>query len=163
MGPNLQAEVCTALMRIGTHMASGFDQYFSELKVTQAQFRLLLAAWTQGGREGVTPSALADYLLIERSSVSVLSQGLVERGWLQRLPGENRRSHRLALTASGGRTLERVAPLALDLAADTLANFSPAQLKALLKNLEQIETRLRTHRQKAIPKSRIKAIEVDNS
>ena len=147
------ADVCTALIRIGTHMATGFDQHFAELNITQAQFRLLLAAWTQGGHEGISPSELAEYLLIERPTVSVLSQGLVQRGWLQRRPGENRRSHRLALTAAGGRMLERVAPLALDLAADTLAGFTPTQLKALLKNLEHIEARLRTHRHKAIPKS----------
>ena len=62
----LGSEVCTALMRIGTRMAAGFDQHFSRVGITQAQFRTLLAIHQEGGREGITPSALADHLLIER-------------------------------------------------------------------------------------------------
>ncbi|HET9480124.1 MAG TPA: MarR family transcriptional regulator, partial [Candidatus Polarisedimenticolia bacterium] len=97
---NLPSWLCTALMRIGTRMAAGFDQRFAGSGVTQAQFRLLLAVRQEGGPEGVAPSALADHLLIERASVTFLANCLVERGLLERRPGENRRSHRLRLTAA---------------------------------------------------------------
>ena len=43
------------LMRIGTRMATGFDQHFAELGITQAQFRILLAVWEQGGAAGIAP------------------------------------------------------------------------------------------------------------
>jgi len=146
MQPSLASLVCTALMRIGTHMATGFDQHFAEQKMTQAQFRMLLSTWLEGRHEGVTPSRLADHMLVERATVSALSRVLVERGWLKRIAGENRRSHRLVLTPAGGRQLEQLAPLAVQLAEDTLADLSKAQLKALLESLDLIESRLRSHK-----------------
>lgn len=146
MQPSLASLVCTALMRIGTHMATGFDQHFAEQKMTQAQFRMLLSTWLEGKHEGVTPSRLADHMLVERATVSALSRVLVERGWLKRIAGENRRSHRLVLTPAGGRQLEQLAPLAVQLAEDTLADLSKAQLKALLESLDLIESRLRSHK-----------------
>lgn len=140
----LFSEVCTALMRIGTRMATGFDQHFAEDGLTQAQFRLLLAAWSEGGAEGAAPSQLADYLLIERATVSVLSRALVQRGWLERRRGENRRTYKLAVTAAGGRVLQDAIPTALALAEQTLEGLSPKQLQAMLDNLQLIESRMRT-------------------
>jgi hypothetical protein len=71
-------------------MATGFDQHFATLGITQSQFRVLLAVWEQGGSEGIAPSVLADHLLIERGTVSVLTNRMMEIGWLARRPGENR-------------------------------------------------------------------------
>jgi DNA-binding MarR family transcriptional regulator len=76
----------------------------------------------------------------------VLSERLVKRGWLARLPGEDRRSHRLALTAAGGRTLRKVGPLATELAEHTLEGLSQVELRGLLKELETIESQLRQKR-----------------
>jgi DNA-binding MarR family transcriptional regulator len=139
----LTSWICTALMRIGTRMATGFDQHFAELGITQAQFRILLAVWEQGGAEGIAPSALAHHLLIERGTISVLTNRMVERGWLARRPGENRRTFRLTLTPTSKELLDKVIPLAIDLADHTLSGISPIHLKQLRKNLELIEARLR--------------------
>ena len=139
----LTSWVCTALMRIGTRMATGFDQHFAELGITQAQFRILLAVWEQGGVEGIAPSALANHLLIERGTISILTNRMVERGWLVRKPGENRRTFRLTLTPKGRQLLDKVIPLAIELADHTLAGISSAQLQQLRANLELIEAGLR--------------------
>jgi DNA-binding MarR family transcriptional regulator len=139
----LTSWICTALMRIGTRMATGFDQHFAELGITQAQFRILLAVWEQGGAEGIAPSVLAHHLLIERGTISVLTNRMVERGWLARRPGENRRTFRLTLTPPGRELLEKVIPLAIELADHTLSGISPTQLQKLRTNLELIEARLR--------------------
>lgn len=141
---DLAAWVCTALMRLGTRMATTFDGHFAESGLTQAQFRVLLAVWSQGGQEGVSPSALAEHLLIERATVSVLTQKLVERGWLARASGPNRRTFRLVLTLEGGELLQRFAPRATAFAQYTLAGLSPADLTELRVHLEAIEARLRT-------------------
>src|SRR5687768_15250257 len=101
----LTSWICTALMRIGTRMATGFDQHFADLGSTQAQFRSLLAVWKQGGAEGIAPSVLADHLLIGRGTISILTNRMVERGWLARKPGENRRTYRLTLTAKSRQLL----------------------------------------------------------
>lgn len=146
--PTLFSEVCTALMRIGTRMATGFDQHFTQAGLSQAQFRLLLAAWTEGGAEGVAPSQLAGHLLIERATVSVLSRALVKRGWLERRQGENRRTYKLAVTAAGGRTLQNSIPTALALAEQTLQGLTTKQLQAMLENLQLIESRMRTFKER---------------
>ena len=135
--------LCTALMRIGTRMAAVFDQRFTALGVTQAQFRLMLAVWEEGGETGITPSALADHLLIERATISVLTQRMVERGLLERRPGENRRTFRLALTASGRTLLFEIIPHAVALAEETLNDISPASLRELRTMLDTVERQLR--------------------
>jgi DNA-binding MarR family transcriptional regulator len=147
----LTSWVCTALMRIGTRMATGFDQHFAELGITQAQFRILLAVWEQGGAEGIAPSALANYLLIERGTTSILTHRMVERGWLARRPGENRRTYRLTLTPTSRKLLKKVIPLAVHLADQTLSGISPAQLRQMRRNLELIESSLRGYTPLAQP------------
>ena len=142
----LTSRLCTALMRIGTKMAAGFDQHFAFLGLTQAQFRFLLAVWEEGGSSGIAPSRLAEHLLIERASVSVLASALVERGLIERRPGENRRSHRLALTAAGGVLLQQAVPIAIQLADHTLSGMVEAQFASLAEQLGRIEANLRAPR-----------------
>jgi DNA-binding MarR family transcriptional regulator len=132
-------------------MATGFDQHFAELGITQAQFRILLAVWEQGGAEGIAPSVLAHHLLIERGTISILTNRMVENGWLARKPGENRRTYRLILTQAGRQLLDKVIPLAIELADHTLSGISPAQLHELRANLELIEARLRGYTPLAKP------------
>lgn len=139
----LTSWICTALMRIGTRMATGFDQHFAELGITQAQFRILLAVWEQGGADGIAPSVLANHLLIERGTISILTNHMVARGWLVRKPGENRRTFRLTLTPKGRQLLDKVIPLAVELADRTLSGISPAELRQMRANLELIEAGLR--------------------
>jgi DNA-binding MarR family transcriptional regulator len=140
----LPSGICTALMRIGTRMAAGFDKHFAPLAITQAQFRTLLAIRERGGRKGITPSALADHLLIERATVSVLTSRMVEQGWLARKPGENRRTFRLVLTKAGTQVLQGLIPRAVALANQTLADIPRGQLRQMQANLEFVEARLRS-------------------
>jgi DNA-binding MarR family transcriptional regulator len=127
-------------------MATGFDQHFAGLGITQAQFRILLAVWEQGGAEGIAPSVLAHHLLIERGTISILTNRMVELGWLRRQPGENRRTYRLTLTQTGRQLLEKVIPPAVELADHTLSGISPTQLQQMRTSLELIESRLRGHK-----------------
>lgn len=134
--------LCTALMRIGTRMATHFDQHFAEAGITQAQFRALLVI---GDAEapGIAPSALAEILLIERATISVLTTRLVERGLLQRLPGENRRTFILALTPEGTALLHQMIPAAVTLADDTLHSLTPTEMQEMRLSLMTIEKYLR--------------------
>ena len=139
----LASHLCTALMRIGTRMAAVFDQHFEAWGITQAQFRLMLAIQEEGRESGISPSVLADHLLIERATTSVLTQKLVVRGLLKRLPGENRRTFQLALTEKGRELLFAIIPHAIALAEDTLRSISEAQLLEMRLMLDSVETHLR--------------------
>ncbi len=122
-------------------MATHFDQHFAD-GITQAQFRVLLAI---GDAEaaGIAPSALAENLLIERATISVLTNRLVERGFLLRLPGENRRTFNLALTEEGTRLLHQLIPAAITLADDTLRGVTAAEQREMQRLLAGIERHLR--------------------
>ncbi len=131
------------MMRLGTRMAAQFDQHFARFGLTQAQFRTLLTIWEEGGEEGITPSALAERLLIERATVSVLTNRMVERDWLARRAGENRRTFFLVLTGAGTARLQEALPHAVALANETLAGFQREELRGALALLEQLEAHLR--------------------
>jgi DNA-binding MarR family transcriptional regulator len=137
------AAVCTALMRVGSRMAVGFDKRFAELGITQAKFRTLLVVAEEAAGSGITPSDLADRLLIERASVSSLVKGLVERGLVARVPGENRRTYGVVLTAAGADLLEVLVPRAVELANQTMADVGEPELRLMHAGLERVESRLR--------------------
>ncbi|MBB6050673.1 MarR family winged helix-turn-helix transcriptional regulator [Armatimonas rosea] len=141
--PELASRVCLALMRVGTRMAVGFDQHFAHFGITQAQFRLLIAVWNCGGTSGATSSALAEYLFLERATVSVMINRLLGEGLLAKLPGENRRSYKLTLTEKSGNLLRSLGPEATALADTTLSSFSAQELQQLEAHLKALEKRLR--------------------
>jgi DNA-binding MarR family transcriptional regulator len=139
----LPSRVCTALMRLGTRLAGVFDQHFAAMGLTQAQFRTLLAVWEEGGEEGIAPSELAAHLLLDRATITVLSNRLVEQGLLERLPGVNRRTFRLRLTPQAHEALKPVFPRAMALADTTLEHLNREELKEMERLLTRVEDRLR--------------------
>ena len=72
--------------------------------------------------------------------VSILTNRMVELGWLARKPGQNRRTYRLTLTPAARQLLDKVISRTVELADHTLPGISSAQLRT---NLELIGTRLR--------------------
>lgn len=124
-------------------MATVFDQHFAAWGVTQAQFRLMLAIHEEGGDAGISPSALAGHLLLERATISVLTQKMVERGLLSRLPGENRRTFQLTLSDNGRALLFALIPRAVALADDSLSGIALTQLQEMQRMLGTVENHLR--------------------
>lgn len=137
--PTHEGELCTALMRVGTHMASVFDREMAGWGLTQAQFRFLLSLCV----EPLSPGQLAERSLLERATVSLVAQRMVTAGWLERLPGPNRRTHLLQLTPAGLEALQASVPAAEDLARRATREFSAAEKATLLELLRRLENHLR--------------------
>jgi DNA-binding MarR family transcriptional regulator len=135
--------ICAALVRIGTRMATHFDQNLAEFGITQAQFRVLRAI-QMADAASITPSALAEHLMIERATISVMTNRMVERGLLARLTGENRRTFNLAVTEVGSALLLQLLPTSLALAADILQELDEAHLSELRSMLVLVEQSLST-------------------
>lgn len=123
-------------------MAAVFDSRFAPEGLTQAQFRTLLAI-AEAGKDGIAPSDLAAQLLIDRASVTSITARLQSEGWVERRPGENRRTHRLMVTAEGLTRMHRVTPHAITLADETLAEFDPEELRQFRALLEKLEAKVR--------------------
>jgi len=141
----LPSLICTALMRVGIRMATLFDQNFSGYGITQSQFRILIGIIELGDVAGVAPSVLADHLLIERGTTTVLTSRMVDLGWLSRMPGENRRTFRLCLTKAGWAKFQEVSPAAILLADQALEGSSREELEQILERLAKLEAHLRTN------------------
>ena len=141
----LASYLCTTLMRVGTRMATLFDQNLAEHDITQAQFRVLLEIYNRGGDAGVAPSVLAEHLLIERGTVTVLTSRMVDQGLLARRPGENRRTFQLCLTEAGRTKLEKVIPPAVSLADAVLEGVTREEMRHVLEQLAKLEAQLRTN------------------
>ena len=126
-------------MRLGTHMATVFDREMAQSGLTQAQFRTLLALL----EEPLSVGELARRSLLEKATVSLVAQRMVAAGWLERLPGPNRRTHRLALTNLGRQTLETVLPAAAGLARTATRALSAGDVLQLGDLLAKLENHLR--------------------
>ena len=140
----LASRICLALMRVGTRMAVGFDQHFVAFGLTQAQFRLLIAVWNCGGKDGATPTTLSEYLFLERATVSVLLKRLLVEGLLERHPETDRRSYRVTLTEKGSSALWALLPHAQDVADTILGPFAITDLHRFEEYLKALEERLRS-------------------
>lgn len=144
--PELAGRICLALMRVGTRLASGFDAGFGSHGLTQGQFRLLIAVANCEGSTGATPSALADYLFVERATVSVLIKRPLAKRLLVRRRGTDARSYRVSITPAGWEALKAIKPHATASAATALAGIPTRELEALEKQLAGVEASLRAAR-----------------
>ncbi|MBS2036474.1 MarR family transcriptional regulator [bacterium] len=135
----LEGEICLAMMRLGTHLATVFDRRMAESGLTQAQFRFLAALRDQP----LSPAELAQHTLLERPTVSLVSQRMVQAGWLERQPGSNRRTHCLQLTAQGRQLLEACLPTAEQMALSLTSGFSESEKRVWRGLLGRLEESLR--------------------
>ena len=94
-----------------------------------------------GSTPGLSASEICSRTAMDKVQVSRAAQDLVERQLLTRTTVEDdRRSHRLALTASGRRLFAEIAPLALAYEAALLAGLAPAEVVTLKRLLGRLET-----------------------
>lgn len=139
------SRLCLALMRIGTRLATGFDQQFAAHRLTQAQFRLLIAAATLQDTDRATPSGLAEFLFVERATVSALIKPLLTRKLLVRRAGADGRSYRVKVSAAGWRALETLKPPAMAAAGTAMAGLTATDQTELERILHVLEGSLRGH------------------
>jgi DNA-binding MarR family transcriptional regulator len=104
------------------------------------EWRALAALYA---RKQTTMSELADLATIDRTTLTRTVDRMQEAGWLERLADEDdMRVTRLALTASGRKTFERIWPEVRRLNDLALAGLSNSQIEALKKILEQMRANL---------------------
>ncbi len=84
--------------------------YEEELRphgITTAQTGILAVVAVRGESR---PSDVASILCLEKSTLSRNLDRMIERGWVEVVPGDDARSQRLRVTAKGARLVERIAP-----------------------------------------------------
>ena len=98
----------------------------------------LIAVIAEDG--GITQQAIGlrtrmDKVSVSRAAIALAARGLVAR----RSNPDDRRSHRLVLTAAGTTLYQQIAPKALELEARIFGGFEPAALAGFVAMLRQID------------------------
>jgi DNA-binding MarR family transcriptional regulator len=120
--------------RVSAAIATAYDRLFG-LRIPEWR---LIAVIAEG--PGITQQALGVATRMDKVTVSRAAQALVERGLIARAPNEgDRRSHLLALTATGRLLYDQVAPKALELEAKMLEQLDAGERQALSAMLDRIE------------------------
>ena len=75
--------------------------------VSVAQVNILVAV---GCSDPLTPTEVAARLVLDKSTLSRDVEALLAKGWLSKLPGDDKRSHRLLLTPTGREKVASILP-----------------------------------------------------
>jgi len=115
-------------------------QGLREFGLRVPEWRVLAALYA---RQKCTMSELADLATIDRTTLTRTVDRMEEAGWLSRLAdSDDLRVTRLALTASGRKTFERIWPEVQRLNDLALAGLSASQIESLKKILGQMRANL---------------------
>jgi DNA-binding MarR family transcriptional regulator len=114
------------------------QHFFRPLGVTEAQFNVLNVL--AGAPAGLSQRELGDVLLVDRSNVTGLLDRMEKAGWVRREDHrQDRRIHRVVLTASGRRLWTRVWPLYLAAVGKVVAGLPAADMKQAMAALVALE------------------------
>jgi DNA-binding MarR family transcriptional regulator len=111
--------------------------YEDRFGLTIPQWRLIAVLSEHGP---LTQQEIAARTVMDKVTVSRATHGLVKRRLVQRAPhDDDGRSHHLALSKTGARLYEEVAPVALEYETRLLRQFDPAAVESLKRHLLHLE------------------------
>lgn len=99
---------CISLCRASNAVLDYYDRKFAEKNITTKQFSLLI---NLSRMEEANVAELAEYVNLERSTVTRNLKLLLARGWVCDLAKKNSRGHRYALTTAGEEQLHACLPI----------------------------------------------------
>ena len=124
------------LRRAQTVMFDDFMRSLADDRITPGQFGVLVLI---EANTGISQSALARALGIERSTMVAVLDELERRGLAERRPSQHdRRSHALGLTAEGNALLAAVKPKVRRHERRIAGNFDRAETQSLINLLRRI-------------------------
>ena len=114
------------------------QHFFRPLGVTEAQFNVLNVL--AKAPAGLSQRELGDVLVVDRSNVTGLLDRMEKAGWVRReAHREDRRIHRVMLTAGGRQLWTKVWPLYLVAVEKVVADIPVADVKHALASLAALE------------------------
>ena len=117
-------------------MFNDFVQTMSALQVTPGQFGVISLI---GANSGLSQSALARAVGIERSTMVAVIDGLEARALVERRPSpHDRRSYALVLSAAGQGLLDQLRPLVASHEDRIAASLSLAEKRTLVELLKKL-------------------------
>lgn len=112
----------------------------AELGLSVAQFFIMMRL---GEHDGLIQGELVDPTLEDRSNITRLVGGLVERGLVERhRDPEDRRRQRVFLTPTGRELLEELQPVVMNARGQLFGGLPPEDITALERVLDHLEATL---------------------
>ena len=105
-----QAAALYALARLYSLTARDLAAVYRRFGLTITSFNLLMLLQHGKDRDTFTQQALSEKLVVTESDTTKVLDRLERRGLVRRLPGKDRRSHHLTITAKGAHVLDEVWP-----------------------------------------------------
>lgn len=116
------------LSRLQSALAREIERTYAPHGINAAGWDLLLTLYRSAPEVGLTPTELSGLAAISGPSISNRVERLLERGLIQRWPGQSdRRSVNISLSAAGRQLVEELLPLHTATAAKLLGGLSDAE------------------------------------
>lgn len=126
------------LVLIGRELAAILDQKIRPHGLNEVEFRALVAVFSRAG-EPAYPSDLCVGAAQSPANITRITDALVERGLITRVPSElDRRRLVLRMTTQGEALVNVIMPTLSALVREVFAEFSPQQKADLMASLKQL-------------------------
>ena len=117
-----------------------YDRRVEPLGLTRAQWRVLVHVYR---REGVSQTALAQVLEIEKPTLGKLVDRLEEKGWVERrIEASDQRARRVVITDQARPLIDQMEELAEDVHADALDGVADEEADQLHDTLMTVKSNL---------------------
>ncbi len=120
---------------LSNFVSETFAQRLERHGVSVAQWVVLRTLFDA---ESVTLNEAAELVGVDKSSLSRMIERLVGKGWVDRVPGTDRRSVQLSLTGEARQLVPRLARVADENDADFFDTLSPAKRQEFLAMIRQV-------------------------
>ncbi|MCI0704476.1 MAG: MarR family winged helix-turn-helix transcriptional regulator [Planctomycetia bacterium] len=131
------AQGCIAVrVRLLNRLVSGIcDAGLREHGVNVAQVNILVAVGHSGP---LTPSEVAATLVMDKSTLSRDVEALLANDWLRKIAGNDKRSHKLELTAAGREKVASILPVWREAQTELRKRLGAKNLTGLFAAAERI-------------------------
>lgn len=136
--PVRQVLTSRLLVHLGKELASLLDQRLRPHGLSDIEYRSLMIVYSL--RDSVAyPSELCSSLCNSPANITRITDSLVERGLISRVPDEqDRRRLVLKITEQGERLMQSLLPLMLGSVRDSYRDFSAQDIEQLLDSLKRL-------------------------
>lgn len=129
-----------AITDVGRLLRTVFERRVRQLGLTRSQWLVIARVYR---RPGLSQSAVADLLEIEKAPAGRLIERMEFKGWLERRADKrDRRINRLHLTQAGEHLHAAVFPIAEATVDDALAGLSTQQRRQLTRTMARVKATL---------------------
>ena len=134
----LPEAVLYSLARTASLLVRELSQVYQRFGLTAASFNLLMLLKHGADPEAMTQQTIGKRLVVSPSDMTGLIDRLEKKGFVQRLPGKDRRSKLLRITPKGAKLLDEVWPRHLEMVQRLVGSVGQREAPQLVLGLAQL-------------------------